>query len=307
MQTDRSLGIGGSEAAAACGLDPFRSQVELWLEKTGRVPPRDESEAMRWGTILEPILLGELGRRTQGVYSILPPGNVPLKPLAPFMVTGGIDGLALEQTNGNASRATSTTGVVECKTTSGYMAHHWADEKVPDAYVIQAMHYLALTGLSFAIVCVLIGGQRFEWRRLERDDKLIGQMIELEGRFWEHVTSDTPPAPDGSESAERMCNLLYPHGNGAGVSLSPEDGRHIRAIRKLKRALKATEAQLAKHEQALKLRLGEAETGLLEGVPVVRWTNVISHRVDTSALKAMRPEVAEEFTVESTSRRFLVK
>jgi len=51
----RRASIGGSEAAAACGLDPYRSRVALWMEKQGRAE-NETSEAMLWGTILEPVV-----------------------------------------------------------------------------------------------------------------------------------------------------------------------------------------------------------------------------------------------------------
>ncbi len=52
----RKTGIGSSDAAAAIGLCPYKSQLELWLEKTGRAPAVDaepEDGPMYWGTLLE--------------------------------------------------------------------------------------------------------------------------------------------------------------------------------------------------------------------------------------------------------------
>ena len=56
--TVRKQGIGSSDAAAAVGLNPYKSQLELWLEKTGRdaglpkADPHDEESPMYWGNIL---------------------------------------------------------------------------------------------------------------------------------------------------------------------------------------------------------------------------------------------------------------
>ena len=58
----RKQGLGSSDAAAAVGLNPYQSQLELWLIKTGRdadLPKpdaTDESSPMYWGNILEPIV-----------------------------------------------------------------------------------------------------------------------------------------------------------------------------------------------------------------------------------------------------------
>ena len=66
----RKTGIGSSDAAAAVGLNPYQSQLELWLVKTGRddglpkVDPHDEESPMYWGNILEPIVAAHYTRRT---------------------------------------------------------------------------------------------------------------------------------------------------------------------------------------------------------------------------------------------------
>ena len=61
--TTASVEIGGSEAGAVCGVDPFRSAVRVWLEKTGRAEPVEDTEAMAWGRALEPVIVAELKRR----------------------------------------------------------------------------------------------------------------------------------------------------------------------------------------------------------------------------------------------------
>ena len=34
----RKTGIGGSDAAVVCGISKYKSPVELWMEKTNRLP-----------------------------------------------------------------------------------------------------------------------------------------------------------------------------------------------------------------------------------------------------------------------------
>src|SRR6266487_441319 len=68
LATRRRDKIGGSEAASACGVDPFRSRIMLWAEKTGRIE-RPETEAMKWGKLLEPVVFAGLER--QG-YDVMP-------------------------------------------------------------------------------------------------------------------------------------------------------------------------------------------------------------------------------------------
>ena len=68
--TVRKGGIGSSDAAAAVGLNPYKSQLGLWLEKTGRdgglpkTDPNDETSPMYWGTLLESIVAAHYTKRT---------------------------------------------------------------------------------------------------------------------------------------------------------------------------------------------------------------------------------------------------
>jgi len=60
----RAKGIGGSDASIVCGLNRYKSPVELWMEKTGQIEPKIAGEAAHWGTMLEPIIRNEFTERT---------------------------------------------------------------------------------------------------------------------------------------------------------------------------------------------------------------------------------------------------
>ena len=295
MTTATQVSIGGSTAAAAVGLDPFRSRVQLWLELTGRVPPTDESEAMLWGTVLEPVIARVITEGGFG-YDIAPANNPWHSDLYPW-ARANLDGIA------NPSH---DPGVAEIKTASAYRSRDWADDAVPTAYVIQVSHYMALTGLTWALVACLIGGQRLELRRVERDDTLIENLMRAEEEFVHLVETDTPPAPDGSDSANEMLRLLYPESNGQRVTLTAADMELVHEIKTLKRSVKASDAQLDELENRLRARLGDAETGWYDGVKVVSWPTIRSQRLDISRLKEERPEIHAEFLKESSYRALRV-
>ncbi|HHR2781106.1 TPA: YqaJ viral recombinase family protein, partial [Listeria monocytogenes] len=75
--------------------------------------------------------------------------------------------------------------ILECKTASAYLAKEWEADEVPATYLVQIQHYLAVTGKNKAYVAVLIGGNKFIWKEIERDDELINQIIAFELDFWE--------------------------------------------------------------------------------------------------------------------------
>ncbi len=195
----RKHGIGSSDAAAAVGLNPYKSQLELWLEKTGRdagLPksdPNDEESPAYWGNILEPIVANHYARRTgnrvRRINAVLQHPDSKLD-----WMLANIDREVI---------GASDVQILECKTAGINGARLWK-EGVPVYVQLQVMHQLAVTGKQAADVAVLLGGQHLEIHRIERDDELIGRLIELERDFWRYVQRDTPPPADGSDELQTV-------------------------------------------------------------------------------------------------------
>nr|WP_206370912.1 YqaJ viral recombinase family protein [Solimonas marina] len=208
----RRSGIGGSDAAAAVGLSPYKSALELWMEKTGRdaglekPDPTDTTHPTYWGSLLEPAVsvayMQRTGCRVRRVNAVLQ------HPQHVFMLAN-LD----REVVGNPD-----VQILECKTAGEFGARHWKDG-VPEYVQLQVQHQLAVTGKRAADVAVLLCGQSLEIHRIERDDELIDRLITLEARFWRYVETDTPPPADGSESAGRALRCLYPD-SGPSVDFS---------------------------------------------------------------------------------------
>ena len=199
----RRTGIGSSDAATAVGLNPYQSQLELWMQKTGKadllpaIDPNDDTSPMFWGTLLEPIVAAHYTKRTGNKVRRV---NAVLQhPKHPWMLA-------------NVDRevvGASEVQILECKTAGIHGARLWKDG-VPEYVQLQVMHQLAVTGHKAADVAVLIGGQELRIFRIERDEALIARLIEMEHAFWQLVESNTPPAGDGSDSAEKALRLNRP-------------------------------------------------------------------------------------------------
>jgi putative phage-type endonuclease len=199
----RKNGIGGSDAAAAAGLSPYTSPIELWMIKVGldanlpKPDANDTTEPVYWGTLLEPIVAAsytkQTGNRVRRVNAVLQ------HPTIPFMLAN-ID----REVIGNRD-----VQLLECKTAGEFGARLWRDG-VPEYVQLQVQHQLAVTGRQAADVAVLLCGQKLEVHRVMRDDGLIARLIELEAAFWRYVEAGTPPPADGSESADRALRCLYP-------------------------------------------------------------------------------------------------
>lgn len=162
------------------------SALELWLDKTGRAEgmprrdPADTTSPTYCGTLLEPIVAAVYTRQTGNKVRKV---NAVLRhPSIPFMLAN-IDREVV---------GVRDVQILECKTAGEYGARLWRDG-VPEYVQIQVQHQLAVTSKQAAHVAVLICGQALEVHRIERDDALIGRLIEPEARFWHFVETDTPP------------------------------------------------------------------------------------------------------------------
>lgn len=211
----RKQGIGASDAAAAVGLNPYQSPLELWMIKTGRdsdMPkpdPNDESSPMYWGNILEPIVAQHYARRTgykvRKVNAVLQHADSDK-----HWMLANLDYAVVSNTD---------VQILECKTAGEWGAKLWRDG-VPAYVQCQVQHQLAVTGRAAADVCVLLCGQEIRIHRIERDDELIARLIELERQFWHYVETDTPPPADGSDSSGKALRYLYPSDSGDTLDLT---------------------------------------------------------------------------------------
>ena len=301
--TVRRQGIGSSDAAAAVGLNPYKSQLQLWMEKTGRdgalpvVDPSDDQSPMYWGTLLEPIVAAHYTRRSG--HRVRRVNAVLQHPEHSWMLAN-IDREVV---------GASDVQILECKTVGIHGARLWRDG-VPEYVQLQVMHQLAVTGKQAADVAVLLGGQELQVFRIERDDTLIAQLIALEQQFWGYVERDQQPPADGSASAELALRCLYPRDSGTTLDLSTDLEMSsvfsdLLAVREVITTQTALESQL---KQRIQQRMGEATRAVFE-IGEVSWKrSKDGTSLDTTQLLKEHPEMAQTYAVTKPgSRRFLVQ
>ena len=194
----RKKGIGGSDASVVCGINRYKSPVELWMEKTDQLPAKEAGEAAYWGTQLEALVRAEFTKRT-GI-EVTHAMQLLQSEEYPFMLAN-LDGICEHPELG--------TCIFEAKTASAYKAGEW-ENSIPDEYQMQIQHYMAVTGYRGTYIAVLIGGNTFKWRFVERDEELIAMLIQLESDFWSHVENRTPPPLDGSDASARFLAEQFP-------------------------------------------------------------------------------------------------
>lgn len=292
----RNGGIGSSDAAAAIGLSPYKSPLELWLEKTWRKPAEDlsQSEAVFWGTTLEAIIANVYAERTGNKVRRV---NAVLQhPEHPHMLA-------------NLDRVVGNDGVLEIKTAGVRSMHQWEDG-IPETYQCQVLHQLAVTGKAWADVAVLIGGQDFRIYRIERDEAKIAALVEQEAAFWQCVLNDVEPAVDGSASSDKALGWLYPcdAGNTLDYTDSTEMNDLFSELLQTKREREVLESAENLLRQKIQSAMGPASSALFVGGKITWKKSKDGTTTDLKRLLSEHPDLAQQYSVATPgSRRFLVQ
>lgn len=184
---NRKLGIGGSDIGAILGVNKYKSAIDVYTDKVIGSDFKG-NKFTYWGHKLEKVVAEEF--ETQHDDFIVMNLDRTLKR---GRALANIDRLLYSKEKGY--------GVLECKTTSAYNTSEWEGTTVPQSYFAQVMHYLAVTGLNYAYIACLVGGQDYKEFYIERKEEQCEYILEHCEWWWkEYIETKTPPMPDGSDS-----------------------------------------------------------------------------------------------------------
>lgn len=284
----RRAGIGGTDAAAILGVSPWRSALDVYLDKRGNLEDAADNASMRWGRALEPVIADAYSEQTGIVFerglSIVHPQHEELR--------GSLDGLAADR-------------VVEIKTAR--TAEGWGEpgsDEVPVHYAAQAMHYLLLTGKALVDFAVLIGGSDFRIYTIERDEPTIELLRERELAFWrEHVVPGIPPPA----TTARDARARWPLSRSATVQVDIDVVQALQRLREAKAQMRELERDIEAAESIVLPAFGEAEAIADGDTLLATWKTQKASRFDTTAFRKAHPDLAAAFTHESTSRVLRLK
>ena len=289
----RKSGIGGSDAGAICGVNPYANALSVYRDKTEKDIEDSDNEAMRQGRDFEDYVarrfMEETGlkvRRSNVMYQ---------NEKHPFMI-GDIDRLVVGEDAG-----------LECKTVSPYNADKWKDGQAPLHYVLQCLHYMEVTGKKSWYIAGLIFGSEFVFRKIHYDPVLAEQLIHIESDFWwNNVQKRRMPAPDGTRIYDDILQKYF-HSSGkeSYIELIGFDEKLIQR-EKITARIKELTSEQRRIEQEIKLYMQNNEKAASEKFKV-SWHNVRSMRLDTKKLKEEKPEIYAMYTKESSTRRFEVR
>lgn len=178
---NRQTGIGGSDVAAILGLSKWKTPLDVYNAKIAENPVEESNASIEWGNRLEPVIRQKYADVTGIPVTI--PNTTFRHPEHPFMIAN-VDGLLPDGS------------VLEIKTARS--GADWGEEgtdEIPEYYLTQVQHYMAVTGAKMCDVAVLIGASDFRIYHVDFDPEIAAMLIEEEKAFWQRVIDRNPPAP----------------------------------------------------------------------------------------------------------------
>jgi putative phage-type endonuclease len=281
FEAKRRKGIGGSDAAAICGLDPYKTALDVYREKIGEAEPRVATPQMIRGRVLESVVVGLYQKLTDRKVRRQPQRAHPSYPF----IIGNIDRQILA--NGDERG----TGLLEVKCPNMRMFMRYVREGLPAHIVVQGQHYLGIYDyewMDFAIFNADL------WKlvhfEIKRDDAFVAGLFEQEVKFWRDYVERRSEPPPVTRVLQAPEGIELPAVEGAIIQR--DDPAWTEAADSLAQARTLRETAEVIEEQA-KARVKELMQvqGVVEGANLRAYWRTMPGRVtfDKKALIAAKP------------------
>lgn len=240
---ERRRGVGASDVPAICGVSTFAKPIDIWQTKVGLREPVDETPAMRWGNLLEPVIADEFTTQT----------GIKVRRLARAVRYRDWPVLFAHLDR------TSSDAILEVK--SSMSTRGWGDTgsaDIPDYVALQVQAQLACADKERAYVAALLGYRDFRWFEVPRDRELFDEaVLPILREFWRLVETETPPEPDGSDEYAAFLRRRFATDDGTERAATPEEqllGLDLVSVRAARVAAEIKEEELV---QRLQKAMGE--------------------------------------------------
>lgn len=295
--TARREGLGASDTAAVLGLDPWRTPLDVYLDKVSGVE-RETGEAAEWGSAIEAVVARKVSTRHPGLGVLQPSPGICAHP----------DHNWLRATPDRLlnPRGAGPVAILEIKTTDARNKPDWATEP-PLRVQVQVQQQLAVLGLDVAYVAVLFSGREMPPPyRIERDPHAIDLIVEHAGKFWhDNVLAQVPPE---ARAGDNLADL-WPGDDTLDALIANDDLEEwFTYRRRLIQERKSVDERLEMTDRQIKEAMGD-RTLVIDGLGRVlaTWKPVTSTRLDSKRLKADHPDLASQYATTTSTRTFRVK
>lgn len=269
--------IGGSDAGAIIGMNPYNSAFAVWAEKTGKTEPFGGNIATRTGTLLEDLVarlfMEETGKKVQKLKFTL------VNDAYPF-ACANLDREIIGE-----------DAFLECKTTNNLVnVKKFRNGEFPDVWYAQVTHYMAVTGAKKAYLAVLSECRDFRIFELERDEDEIAALMDFELAFWnDYVLTGQTPQPDGHSATSSAIRQMWPEDDGDAADLT-ECAEALEQRKALNEQIKALKTEVDALDNSIKTVMGDAAKGSC-GRFTVSWKLQTTSALDREKIKADYPDI----------------
>ncbi len=286
--------IGSSDAPAVLGISRWKTPLQVWAEKSRNVEPEDISDRLpvKLGNRLEQVV-AELFTEKTGM-KVRRVNETIFHPVYRFLAAN------LDR------RIVGSNAILEAKTCSPWKAKEWAGDEVPQEYVCQVMHALAVTGMKVGYLAVLIGNQDFIVKTIERDEKVIAEMVKKEVHFWRtYVEPKVMPMIITTDDADTLYSL-FPMGDSPEITLGDDVDVLIENRSAMIADIASLSSQLERTNNELKAMLKDSSVAKTSQ-HLITWKRQTQKRIDTERIKAEAPELYAKYVNELSSRVLRIK
>jgi putative phage-type endonuclease len=245
----RRAGIGASEIAAVLGISPWESPFSLWWRKVEGWD-FEASPAMEWGNRLEDAIAFKYGNEHPDYE--LGDGELEHHPIHEWMLA------TPDRYIWDTGRdILDVSGLLELKT--AHSGDGWGEpgtSDVPVHYRAQVLWQMAVVGVGWADMAVLIGGSDYREYTVLRDEKDIAVMVEAGRRFMARIEAGDPPPIDDHHATLSTLKRLHPDLDDEVATVDDDVAAgYLRAVRMCRIAERAKD----RYEIALRAQMGRAK------------------------------------------------
>ena len=288
---ERAKSIGASDSSAVLGINPWKSNVELWLEKTNPESLLDQPDNlnMRLGRDMEPILR-QLFTEETGLQ-VRQDNHIRYDDEYPFLSTN-LDG-----------RIVGDKVPIELKTTGMV----W-DGMIPDNYFCQLQHQMMVTNspyIYFAVLVLSNFGKQFIVEKYDRNERFIADMRAKMVNFWmNHVVTGDAPDPVSVKDARLLYKDTIEESTIEGsfdmITICEKIKDYNKDIKKIKS--KADELRVSIMDT-----MKEDEIMTYKGSILSTWKKSKGKlKFDLNKFKTDHPELYEEYATQKDGNRMLI-
>jgi len=299
---ERKNYIGGSDLGAIAGLNPYRTALDVYLDKTSDNISEDTNAAMRWGNLLEDVV-AKAYREEIGNGKEVWESDRPIRHTEHRFLAANIDRWV-------GKRKDIREYILECKTTGFNKNKEWGDsgtDQIPESYLVQVAYYAAICDVPKVDIAVLIGGQDFRIYTYERNRELEEKLIKIACNFWHnHIEKMIPPKCVNT----RDTFNLFPQSNYQEIVAEDnimEKWEELKVARE-------EESRIQTNIEKLKVEIQEFMRDYevlrdVNGNVIATWKNTVPKSlVNVNKLKEMFKDVYEQcLNAGKQSRMFLIK